>query len=121
MTELFVAKADELAEGDRRFVDHNDEQIGVMRVKGELVAYLNVCPHQGGPVCDGMLVHGVKEIIDKNKCYLGMHFDTDSLHIVCPWHGWEFNAVTGASAGDGKWHLRKFDVIERAGQIYVKC
>ena len=120
MTELFVARADQISEGGRRFIEHEGQQIGVMRVQGKLVAYLNVCPHQGGPVCEGMMIHRVEEIIDEDRCYQGMRFDPDTLHIVCPWHGWEFNAATGASAGDGKWSLRNFEVTERAGNVYVQ-
>jgi nitrite reductase/ring-hydroxylating ferredoxin subunit len=44
---------------------------------------------------------------------------TDDLHIVCPWHGWEFNVETGRCAGDGKHALRRYRVIERNDEIYV--
>jgi nitrite reductase/ring-hydroxylating ferredoxin subunit len=67
------------------------------------------------------LINRVVDVIDENRCHRGMKFDPDTLHVVCPWHGWEFNALTGASAGDGRWHLRRFKVIEREGNIYVDC
>ena len=90
MQEIFVADADELKEGDRRILQHEGHHIGVMRAKGRIVAYRNLCPHQGGPVCEGMLIGKVEEVIDENRCYRGMRFSSDTLHIVCPWHGWEF-------------------------------
>jgi len=121
MAEIFVAPLSDLGEGQRCFVEHEDQVIGVMRVKGKLVAYLNECPHQGGPVCEGLLIHRVVDVIDEKKCHRGMDFDPDTLHIVCPWHGWEFNIVTGASAGDGQWHLKRYQVVEREGKVYVEC
>ncbi|WP_080430757.1 MULTISPECIES: Rieske (2Fe-2S) protein [Burkholderia cepacia complex] len=119
MTEIFVAPSDEIHEGQRQLVTHNDRQICVMRVQGQLRAYLNVCPHQGGPVCDGLLIHKVEEVIDERRCYRGMRFNPDTLHVVCPWHGWEFNAITGANAGDESVTLKQFEVTERDGNVYV--
>lgn len=119
MTEIFVAASDQIEEGQRHFIEHENRQIGVMRVQGKLRAYLNVCPHQGGPVCDGMIIHKVEEVIDENRCYRGMRFSADTLHMVCPWHGWEFDVLTGVNAGDGKLKLRRFEIAERAGNVYV--
>lgn len=120
MEEIFVAASEELAEGERRIIEHGPHQIGVIRAKGKLVAYRNVCPHQGGPVCEGLMVHKVEEIIDETKQYRGMRFDTDTLHVVCPWHGWEFNVSDGACAGDGRHKLKSYRVEEREGRIYVQ-
>lgn len=119
MSELFVCKSAELSEGARKIVPNGTAQIGVLRVGGVLHAFLNVCPHQGGPVCEGLVVHKVEEVIGDDKTYHGMRFNTDELHIVCPWHGWEFNIATGRCAGDGKHGLKRFHVIERDGGIYV--
>lgn len=121
MAELYVAESADLAEGQRQFVDSGSRQIGVLRVKGKLVAYLNECPHQGGPVCEGLLVHKVVDVIDEDRCHRGMRFDENTLHITCPWHGWEFNVETGACAGDGRKRLRHYEVYERGGKIYVEC
>lgn len=119
MTELLVAASAELAEGQRRMVAHGDRQIGVIRAQGKLRAFLNVCPHQGGPVCEGMIVHKAEEVIDEHHCYQGMRFDPNTLHVVCPWHGWEFSLDTGANAGDGRLKLRSYPVTERDGNVYV--
>jgi nitrite reductase (NADH) small subunit len=119
MPELFVARSEDLPEGARTFVTSNGSQIGVIRAKGQLHAYLNMCPHQGGPVCEGLMVHRVEEIIAEDKTYQGMRFCEDDLHIVCPWHGWEFNIETGRCAGDGKHGLKRFQTLEREDGIYV--
>ena len=119
MTELFVAPADQLEEGQRQFVEHGKQQIGVIRANGELRAFLNVCPHQGGPVCEGLLIHKVEEVIDGDRCYRGMRFDPETLHVVCPWHGYEYDVATGLNAGDQRLRLRQYEVREREGNVYV--
>jgi nitrite reductase (NADH) small subunit len=119
MLEIFVGHANELTEGGRIIVADGADRIGVVRVKGNLHAFLNICPHQGGPVCEGLMIHRVEEIIAPDKTYQGMRFDEETLHVVCPWHGWEFNVETGRCAGDGKHALKRFPVMERGGMIYV--
>ena len=74
---------------------------------------------RGGPACEGLLIHKVEEIIAPDKTYQGMRFSDDILHLVCPWHGWEFNVATGRCAGDGKHGLLKHRVIEHDGGVYV--
>jgi nitrite reductase (NADH) small subunit len=118
MPELFVARASELKEGERRIVENGGGTIGVLRAKGRLYAYQNQCPHQGGPVCQGLLIHRVEEDIGPDKTYRGMRY-SDDLHIVCPWHGWEFNVETGRCAGDGKHSIRKYKIVERGDEVYV--
>jgi nitrite reductase (NADH) small subunit len=119
MAEIFVARSADMPEGARNMVEHEGRQIGIIRAKGKLHAFLNICPHQGGPVCDGLLVHRVEEIIAADKTYQGMRFSETDLHIVCPWHGWEFNIETGKCAGDGKHGLKRFKIAERDGAVYV--
>ncbi len=121
MVDIFVAHAAELAEeGSRRIITHAERGVGVIRAKGTLHAFANHCPHQGGPVCDGLLIHQVEEVLGPDKSYQGMRFDTDTLNLVCPWHGWEFNVQTGRTAGDPRFSLRRFEVIERDGDIFVR-
>lgn len=119
MNELFVASSDSLAEGQRQFVEHGKQTIGILRANGALRAFLNVCPHQGGPVCEGLMIHKVEEVIDADHCYRGMRFDPETLHVVCPWHGYEFEIDSGLNAGDGRMKLRQYEVREREGNVYV--
>jgi nitrite reductase/ring-hydroxylating ferredoxin subunit len=119
MPEVFVGRSQDLKEGERRIVTSGPHSVGVLRANGKLYAYRNECPHQGGPVCEGLMVHKVEEIIAPDKTYRGMRYNRDELNIVCPWHGWEFNIETGRCAGDGRHGLRKYPVVERQGEIYV--
>jgi nitrite reductase (NADH) small subunit len=53
MSEVFVVKVTEFAEGDRRIVTHEGLEIGVFHWQGNFYAYENLCLHQGGPCCEG--------------------------------------------------------------------
>jgi nitrite reductase (NADH) small subunit len=120
MTELFVCAEDEIPEGGVRILKSGaTQEIGVYRHRGEFYAYQNRCIHQGGPVCEGELVPRVEDIIDADKQWKGQRFVEDDIHIVCPWHAYEFKLKTGACASDPKLHLKRFEVARREGQIYV--
>src|SRR5262249_11747715 len=62
---------------------------------------------------------GLKELIDADGVYHGKTFDHDDMHIVCPWHGYEFHLADGTHVIDRRLRLQKFDVIERDGAVYV--
>ncbi|MEH2498899.1 nitrite reductase (NADH) small subunit [Bradyrhizobium sp. AZCC 1678] len=119
MSEILVGASSEIPESARRIVSYGEQEIGVIRIAGRLHAFLNVCPHQGGPVCQGMLIHKVEEVVDSDRKFKGMKFSDDKINLVCPWHGWEFDIETGRCAGDGKQGVRKFAVREEEGKIYV--
>jgi nitrite reductase/ring-hydroxylating ferredoxin subunit len=40
-------------------------------------------------------------------------------HIVCPWHGYEFDLATGCHPGDPSMRLTPVPVAVRNGQIYI--
>ncbi len=117
--ELFVAKAVEFKDGDRKIVVDGTTEIGVYRVDGDIYAYHNLCHHQGGPACEGLLMAQVEEIIGADKTYQGMRFNHDDMHIVCPWHGWEYHLKTGHAVADKRYRLKKAEVIEKNGDLYV--
>ena len=117
--EIFVAKSDDLPDGERKIVPNGNSEIGVYRVKGRLYAYQNLCAHQGGPACEGLLMAKVEEVIAEDKTYHGMRFNHDEMHIVCPWHGWEYDLETGVMVADRTFRLRKYDVVEKEDGIYV--
>jgi nitrite reductase/ring-hydroxylating ferredoxin subunit len=41
------------------------------------------------------------------------------MHIVCPWHGWEYDLATGEFMGNRRWKLRKFETERRGDDVYV--
>ena len=119
MAEIFVAKNADFKDGEKKLVPHGKYGIGVYRRNGNLYAYLNLCGHQGGPACEGLMMAQVEEVIADDKTYQGMRFNDDDMHIVCPWHGWEYHLKTGEFVANPKIRLRKFEVEERGDEIYV--
>ncbi|MEL6548277.1 MAG: thiamine pyrophosphate-binding protein, partial [Myxococcota bacterium] len=65
---------------------------------GRYGALDNRCPHQGGPLGEGSIENG---------------------WLRCPWHGWDYHPITGASPGGFKDTLETFEVEERDDGVYV--
>ena len=116
---LVVALSEDVLEGGRVVVDVGGLEVGIFRVGGELYAWENACAHFGGPVCQGRLIPRVVERLDDEGRSLGDFF-SDQLHIVCPWHGFEYNVRTGVHAAQSDLRLTRVDVVERGGEIVVR-
>jgi nitrite reductase/ring-hydroxylating ferredoxin subunit len=87
-----VAAADEIPPGGRKIVEIGGRSIGVFNLGDEYVALRNRCPHQGGPLCSGMLFSAIAAELP------GEYERTRPGEIIrCPWHGWEFDLRTGGS------------------------
>ncbi len=114
-----VASGDAIGERGRLVIDVAGKTIGIFRLDGALVAYENRCPHQGGPVCQGLIVAAVREVLDEQRVSHGMGFDESDPHIVCPWHGYEFRIATGRHAGVERIGLKTIPVEEDEGRVYV--
>ena len=61
----------------------------------------------------------VNEVLDDEKRAHGYEFVEADVHIICPWHGYEFNIRTGIHPGDPNTGLRGFPVTVRDGAVYV--
>jgi nitrite reductase/ring-hydroxylating ferredoxin subunit len=118
MAELFVAKAADLPDGDRRIVTAGEREIGVFHKDGAYYAYSNYCVHSGGPACEGLVINRVVDLIAEDRTYMGQTFG-DEVHFVCPWHGYEYDLKTGEFVGDRKLKLKKYDVVRRGDDVYV--
>jgi thiamine pyrophosphate-dependent acetolactate synthase large subunit-like protein/nitrite reductase/ring-hydroxylating ferredoxin subunit len=92
-----VADAGEPAEGRVRTVVADGRSICLTRHEGRCGALDNRCPHQGGPLGEGSIENGL---------------------LRCPWHGWDFDPITGKAPGfdDG---IETFDVEEREDGVHV--
>ena len=74
MARYIVAEVGEIPPGGRKIVEIAGRSIGVFNLGGEYFALRNRCPHQGGPLGQGILT---------------------GTSIMCPWHAWEFDCRTG--------------------------
>ena len=63
MAEVLVCKDGEIADGGVRVITAGEVEIGVIRQGGKYYAYRNHCPHQGGPVCEGVRMPQVLDVI----------------------------------------------------------
>jgi nitrite reductase/ring-hydroxylating ferredoxin subunit len=76
-----------------------DYEVAIFLVDGRVEVYENACPHQGGPIGEG-LIEG----------------DT----VTCPWHAWTFDLHSGEMAiGPGFARLRSFESRVRDGWVEV--
>jgi nitrite reductase/ring-hydroxylating ferredoxin subunit len=119
MPEQFVSKDSEFKDGDRRIVFVGDREIGVFKEDGQYYAYSNICLHQGGPACEGLIIAKVEERIMPDKTSRGLYFSDTERHFVCPWHGYEYDIKTGEFVGDRKQKLRSYKVIQKGDDVYV--
>jgi len=117
--EILVCQVGELADGAVRIVKNNNQDIGVIRHDGAWYAYRNFCPHQGGPACEGVRMPAAVELLSEGGVTRGLHYDESEMHIVCPWHGYEFRLSDGVHARDEHVRLKKYEVVERDGSVYV--
>ncbi|MCR9137531.1 MAG: thiamine pyrophosphate-binding protein [Alphaproteobacteria bacterium] len=76
----------DLPEGRVKTVTARNISICLSHFDGQWAAMDNHCPHQGGPLGEGSIERGVE-----GQCW-----------IRCPWHGWDFDPLTGAPPGGHK-------------------
>lgn len=118
-SELLVGKVTDFSDGDRRIVARGDVEIGVFRWDGEFYAYSNYCLHQGGPACEGLIMHAVEDVIQADKTLIGQKFSDTNVNFVCPWHGYEYDMRTGALTSDRSRKLKSYPVRISGDSIYV--
>jgi nitrite reductase/ring-hydroxylating ferredoxin subunit len=120
MDEIAVCGSDEVREAEGVLATVDGIEVGVFRVNGELVAYENRCRHQGGPVCTGAVLGKLEAVLGPGRTVVEERFSESELHLVCPWHGWEYQLSTGENTVDPSLRLRSFRVTERDGQVYLR-
>jgi nitrite reductase/ring-hydroxylating ferredoxin subunit len=119
MERIHAGTVEDFAGGARRIVSVGELDVGVLRHGGEYFAYENVCVHQGGPVCEGRIIGQVVDDYDGDGHHRGQRFDDDRPHLVCPWHGFEYDLRTGEYVGDRSQRLRSFETVIDGDDVYV--
>lgn len=92
----------------------DDMELAVVRWSERVFVMRNRCPHQLGPVCEGIVVswlgsRGGSEIV----------VDDNHPVVVCPWHRWEFDLPSGAALRDPKVRLRQFPAWVVEDQVFA--
>ena len=89
--------------------------IAVFNLAGEFFGLFNRCPHQGGPMCEGILT-GLIESDEPGR----YSYSRKGEIIRCPWHGWEFDVRTGQSYCEPeRIRVRSYPVEVAEGQRVV--
>jgi 3-phenylpropionate/trans-cinnamate dioxygenase ferredoxin subunit len=110
-----IGPFDELKEGRPKLVQVAGREVGVIRWQDEVFALRNICPHQYGPVCGG---HAMPLIVAGDDGEIDI--DDSCLVVVCPWHGWEFDARTGRAAwGEAAYRLKVYPAKVERGRVLV--
>jgi len=93
-----VLDHDELAEGRVKPVTCARQTVCMTRHEGQYAALDNRCPHQGGPLGEGSIENG---------------------WLRCPWHGWDYDPLTGKPPGGYSDGVATYPVEVRDDGIYV--
>jgi chlorite dismutase len=94
-----VADLEDLPVGASKVVFHGGEEIALFRVKDEVYAMGNRCPHANGPLADGQLVETT---------------------VICPYHSSRFDVCTGTPLeGPASRAATVFESKVEAGGIYL--
>lgn len=115
-----VGTVADFVDGSRAIVRVGDREVFVVRSGDDFYAYENRCLHQGGPVGEGMMIGKVEAELGSNGELIGERFSEDEIHIVCPWHGWEYDIRSGRCAADRSMGLRQHEVEIRGVHVYVR-
>ena len=95
-----VATLAELAPGTARMVEVNGKEVAIYNVDGKVYATTNICPHQGGPMAEGMI---------------------EGMTVVCPWHAWAFDICSGVSPVNPRAKLETYAVRVEGQDIFVEA
>ena len=93
-----VAELDDLPDGRVRTVNTGTRSLALTRVGDRYGALDNHCPHQGGPLGEGSIEQGM---------------------LRCPWHGYDYDPLTGTPPAGFSDAPACFPVEVRADGIYV--
>ncbi len=94
-----IAHIDELKPGECKVVEAKKKTIALYNVEGKYYATDNTCLHRNGPLGEGEL---------------------DGNIITCPWHGWQYNVMTGENTFDPNMKVETFQVKIEGQNVQVK-
>ena len=118
-SEYIVRRAEELDDGERCLVDIAGREVAVFRHDGEFHAYLNWCPHQGGPCCEGSLSGTFGASYDPETAETELTWEDEGAVLNCPWHGWEYDIDSGDCLSRPDVELVSYPVEVRDGDVVV--
>jgi len=109
-----VGPVDDFPMKRMRVLDIGARQVGIVRWGDRIFAVHNLCSHQGGPVCHGVLSGRLTSPRPGE-----LTLDDSSPTLACPWHGWEFDLSTGTALLDKKLRIRTFPARIVDGRVLI--
>jgi len=94
-----VGRADDLAEGQAMVAQVDGQRIAIFHVGERYYALEASCPHEGGPLADGVV---------------------EALRITCPWHGYDFHLKTGECGLDPDLRALTYPVKVQDGDLFIE-
>jgi nitrite reductase (NADH) small subunit len=111
-----VGALDDFEERRPAVVEVDGREVGILRWNGDVFAVRNICPHMLAPVCRGTAL----ALITTSDPRGAPEVDMTKPVIVCPWHGWEFDAATGRAVCQGvNYKVRTYPTEVEAGRVKV--
>ena len=92
------AAAEAPAEGSLARMESAGRELCLANVEGTLRVVDNICPHRLGPLNEGWIENG---------------------EVVCPWHGWSFDPVTGRCT-NATGCVRAYPVQVQDGDVLIQ-
>jgi 3-phenylpropionate/trans-cinnamate dioxygenase ferredoxin subunit len=102
--------------GSQRRVDVAGRAVAVFNVDGRYYALRDVCPHRGAALSAGLVVGSFGATAP--GAYL---YDPSRPLVRCPWHGWEYDLVTGQSWCDAGSRVRALQVSVESGRSMLEA
>ncbi len=86
-------------DGEAKEFTVGDKVICVANIGGKYSAMNNVCVHRGGPLGQGVVMDG---------------------KVICPWHGWQYDVVTGIPAENPQLKLDVYPLKIEGDDVLVE-
>ena len=119
MREINVGPASAFRDPGRKLIESSGIEVGVFKLGNEFFAYENICPHLGGPACQGKIIAKVEEMVADDRTSKGLKFSETKINMVCPWHGFEFDIRTGCHHGNPRYRLKPVKVRVEGADVIV--
>jgi nitrite reductase (NADH) small subunit len=96
--DVTLVPLDRPGRADRWVFEHGGRVYAVFVLDGELHVTDGNCPHNGGPLAEGLVRDGV---------------------VTCPWHWYRYDLSTGRCRTAPGYELRRYQVVQHEGRPHA--
>ena len=112
---IVACAANEIPVGGKLIIESDNLSIGIFNINGKFYAIKNLCPHAGAELCEGHIqtTHRPGEVGE-------FHPALEGRVLRCPWHGWEFEIVSGKGLYDLNSRVATYKTeVDEEGNVVV--